>query len=219
MKLTYPYYFLLLASFIYSLYFLHYKMVKVLAILFFLSIATEVLAEIGMFYNQNIYIYYTWFTLAEYVLVTIILYQCVRNKLWKYAMLVSIPVFGMFCGSVLLFLQTGDLMPTIDRGLEGILVIIWCVRAFYDMEVDNNETIFQQAGFWFIMAFYSYYCIITPYNSVYNILQADKQYKELSHQAYELINNLANYLLYILCIIGLSCLKRARSTQQLSSSR
>lgn len=210
MKLTYIYYLLLVACFINSLYFLPDNKVKVLAILLFLSIATEILAEIDIHKKVNYYVYYHGFTIVEYGLISGILFQCIRNKLIKLILLISIPLFALVCTLVMLFLQNIRELPSISGGLEGTLLIIWCLRAFYDIEVEGPETIFQQASFWFIMAFYSYYCIVTPFNCVFNTLQADPQYVSSSTKAFALINSVANYLLYILCIIGLSCLKRAK---------
>lgn len=213
MKLTYIYYLLLVACFINSLYFLQDNKVKVLAILLFLSIATEILAEIDIHKRVNYYVYYHGFTIVEYGLISGILFQCIRNRLVKLILLISIPLFALACTLVMLFLQNIRELPSISGGLEGSLLIIWCLRAFYDIEVEGHDTIFQQASFWFIMAFYSYYCIVTPFNCVFNTLQADPQYVSLSTKAFAVINSAANYLLYILCIIGLSCLKRAKFIQ------
>jgi len=212
-KLTYIYYILLVACFINSLYFLQDNKVKVLAILLFLSIATEILAEINIYKKVNYYVYYHGFTIVEYGLISGILFQCIRNRLTKLLLLISIPLFALACTLILLFLQNIRELPSISGGLEGTLLIIWCLRAFYDLEVEGPDTVFQQAAFWFIMAFYSYYCIVTPFNCVFNTLQADPQYLALSTKAFAVINSAANYLLYILCIIGLSCLKRAKFIQ------
>ena len=211
MKLTYIYYILLVACFINSLHFLHDHKVKVLAILLFLSILTEALAEVNIYKKVNYYLYYHGFTMLEYALISGILFQCIRNRLIKNLLLISIPVFALACTLIMLFLQDIRQMPSISGGLEGTLLIIWSLRAFYDINVEGPKTIFQQAPFWFIMAFYSYYCIVTPFNCVFNTLQADPQYLAVSTSAFAVINSAANYLLYILCIIGLSCLKRTKS--------
>jgi hypothetical protein len=215
-KLTYIYYLLLVVCFINSLYFLQDNKVKVLAILLFLSIATEILAEIDIHKKVNYYVYYHGFTIVEYGLVSGILFQCIRNKLIKLILLISIPLFALVCTLVMLFLQDIRELPSISGGLEGTLLIIWCLRAFYDIETERPDTIFQQASFWFILAFYSYYCIVTPFNCVFNILQADPKYVSSSDKAFAVINSAANYLLYTLCILGLSCLKRAKFIQQSS---
>jgi hypothetical protein len=212
-KLTYIYYILLVICFINSLYFLRDNKVKVLAILLFLSIFTEFLAEVNIYKKINYYVYYHGFTIVEYGLISGILLQCIRNRLFKMLLLISIPLFALACTLIMLFLQNIRLLPSISGGLEGTLLIIWCLRAFYDIEVEGPDTIFQQSSFWFIMAFYSYYCIVTPFNCVFNTLQADPQYLTLSTKAFAVINSAANYLLYILCIIGLSCLKRVKFIQ------
>ncbi|MDO3627583.1 hypothetical protein [Mucilaginibacter sp. BT774] len=219
MKLTYIYYALLVACFIYSLYFLQDYKVKVLAILLFLSIATEILAEINIYKKVNYYVYYHGFTIVEYGLISGILYQCIRDKLTKIILLISIPVFSIVCALIMIYVQNISESPSISGGLEGTLLIIWCLRAFYDLDPVKHGTIFQQPPFWFIMAFYSYYCIVTPFNCFFNTLQADPHYLALSTKAFAVINNAANYLLYILCMIGLSCLKQVKYTRQSSSSR
>ena len=215
-QLKYIYYLLLVACFINSLYFLRDNKVKVLAILLFVSILTETLTEISIYRMRNYYVNYHLFTMVEYPLIAGILFQCIRSRIVRNLLLISMPLFVLACVVIFLFFQDIKQMPTISGGLEAALLIVWCLRAFYDLEVHGPDSIFQQAPFWFIIAFYSYYCIVTPYNSVFNTLQADPEYLKRSTEVYHAINVVGNCLLYILCIIGLSYLKRPKFIRRLS---
>jgi len=215
-KLTYIYYILLVACFINSLFFLRSKIVRVLAILLLLSIATEVCAEVDIHRKINYYVFYHVFTIAEYSLITVILSLCIKLRKLRIIMFLSIPVFTVCCTLIMQYLEDVKKLPSISGGIEGTLLIIWCLRAFYELEVDDKTAIFQKATFWFILAFYSYYVIVTPFNCVFNILQEDPVYQPLSTKSFAIINSVANYLLYILCMIGLSCLKRTKYIQQSS---
>ena len=187
---------------------------KVLATLLLLSIITEVLAEINIYQKLNYYIYYHFFTLAEYALITLVLRESVNHKGARRLMIISIPVFITSATMVMCFVQDITMMPSINSGTEGILIMLWCLRVFHDIRVNDQHDIFHEASFWLALAFFSYYIIVTPFNSVFNILQEDSTYAKLSTTAFAIINSVANYLLYSLCLISFYCLKRARSTPQ-----
>jgi hypothetical protein len=209
-KAVYIYYVLLAICFLYSLYFLYDNKVKVLAILLFLSCVTETIVQYKINHRQHYYQYYFYFTLAEYPCISLVLFQCIRSTLVRVILVCSIPLFDFACILINYYLQGLNQLPGISGGLEGLLIIIWCLRAFYDIEVTGPDTLFQQPSLWFIMAFYSYYCIVTVFDSVFNTLQADPKFLVSSTTVYAVINNAANYLLYILCMVGLSCLKRTK---------
>jgi len=214
-KLTYLYYVLMVACFINSLYFLRDTKVKVLAILLLLSILTEICAEVNIYQKVSYYVFYHYFIIVEYALVTLLLSCCIHVKWVRNVMRTSIPVFAVSCTLIMLYLQDIKKLPSINGGIEGAVIVVWCLRAFYELRVEEHSVVFQQPSFWFILAFYIYFVTVTPFNSVFNILQEDAPYLNISTKTFMVINSLANYLLYILCIIGLYYLKRAKYMQQL----
>jgi hypothetical protein len=190
------------------------RTVRILATLLLLSIVTEVLAEVNIYKKINYYAYYHIFTLAEYTLISLVLRNCVESAIFRRVMLISIPVFIVGSTLIICFIQDVSKMPSISGGIEGILIMLWCLRVFHDLRVSDRYDIFSNPSFWLGLAFFSYYIIVTPFNSVFNILQEDETYGKLSTKMFSVINSIANYLLYSLCMISFYCLKRARSIRR-----
>ena len=128
-------------------------------------------------------------------------------------MLTTIPIFSSASALITIRMQGLFQSPSIASGLEGILLMVWCVKAFYDIEANETVPVFKQAPFWFILGFFSYYIIVTPYNCVYNTLLADIQLRPTARYAFDIIDNVGNCLLYIFLIIGMSCLRRQNYSQ------
>ncbi|AOM79532.1 hypothetical protein [Pedobacter steynii] len=213
-KLQYFYYFLMVASFVNSLFYLNIKRIKILALLLLISILTEIIVEVYMSKGLNYYKFYHVFNILEYSLITLSLIEGINQKPVKLMMLYSIPVF--ITGSLLISLtvQGWQQMPSMSNSFEGLLIITWCIIALWGIEPNDNRSIFQQPTFWFIMAFFIYFICTLPFNGIFNYLITIKTHFNKTKALFSLINSVSNYLLYIFLLIGFSLYRWKKSTPQ-----
>ena len=199
--LVYIYYILLLLCFGVSLYFGQFRMVRLLTILLFLSIVVELFAELLKARGQNFFVYYHLFTIAEYLLITLILRESVPFGRLRNVMNYSIILFPLFALINGFFIEDFQHFPSIAHGVEGLLLICWSLWALWNLEASGNTSILRQPVFWFALAFLTYFAVSLVYNSVYKQLLFVRAPQ--ARHLFTVVNSLSNYLLYIFIIIGI----------------
>ncbi|MEO6845504.1 MAG: hypothetical protein ABI184_10035 [Ginsengibacter sp.] len=200
-KLVQVYYIIMAICFFISLFYLQHKKIKILSLLLFLSIITELGVEVLNAQGHNYFILYHFFTIAEYSLITLLLRDGIPIRFIRKIMLYSIFIFGILSLLISLFLQRFDQFPAISNSIEGLLIITWSILALWYIDASENITIFQQPGFWFALSFLIYYAGTIAFNGIYNYLLHDKT--ETARRLFAIINSFGNYLLYLLLIIGI----------------
>lgn len=208
--LVYIYYLLMVISFIASLFFLRHKKVQILSLLLFLSIVTEIGVEIMQAHSINYFVFYHFFTIAEYALITLLLRDGIGVLFIRKLMMYSIMFFTAVSLFISFFVQEFEQFPTISNSIEGLLVITWCILALWFIDANYETSIFQQPAFWFIISFLIYFAGTISFNAIYNYLLKDKT--ETARRLFSIINSICNYLLYSLLIIGISRYKWKKSS-------
>lgn len=211
-NLVYVYYIIMVMCFITSLFYLHYKKVKILSLLLLLSIITELGVELLNAKGQNYFILYHFFTIIEYALITLLLRDGIPVHSIQKIMLYSIFIFSLFSVSISLYFQRFSQFPAISNSIEGLLIITWSVLALWHIDASDNISIFQQPGFWFALSFLTYYAGTIAFNGIYNYLLHDKT--ETARKFFSIINSISNYLLYLLLIVGILQYQWKKSTPQ-----
>lgn len=182
------------------------------------SVLTETAVEIIGKAQKQHYVVYHFFVPLEYTLVTLLLRSAVRNRNIQRAMLLSVFFFWPLSLFISFFVQRLTAFPGISGGVEGMLIILWCLLTLLFIEPRPNLSIFRLPVFWMALGFMAYFVGTTTFNTVYNHLY--KTQTARAEQMFNLFNNVSNYVLYIFLIIGILCHKaRTKSSAPLSSPR
>lgn len=201
--LVYIYYFLMLVCFAAGCFFLKYSYVKLLVALLSFSIITEVAVEIIGKETDEYYFLYHFFIIIEYAFITLILKRWVTNKAVRKIMQVSIVLFFIASLFVSTYVQSFSLFPSINANIEGLLIITWCIIAFFSITPLENTPIYKLPVFWVTLAFLIYFSGTLGVNGVYNYLLLQEKVK--AEKIYNIFNSFSNYVLYILLTIGILC--------------
>ncbi len=203
--LVYIYYLLMLICFAASLFYLHIYKVRVLTLLLFFSICTEIGAEIIGTHHFKHFVLYHYFNIIEYALITILLRDGVENGFLKKLMIISIGCYTLVSLFVTLKIQRTDQYPSINCNIESIMIIGWCVISLWNIKPNYQITIFKEPTFWFVLGFFIYFAGTVSFDGIYNTLLSHKTL--LATKLFAIINSICNYLLYILLLIGISCFR------------
>lgn len=203
--LVYLYYALMLACFGISLFYRRFALVKWLTALLMISILTEAVVEIIGTAQKNHYIVYHFFVPVEYTLVTLALRSKIINRRLGKIMLFSVFAFWPLTFYISFFLLSTSDFPGISAGIEGMLVIAWCLLTLVYIEPVKELSIFRLPVFWVALGFLLYFSGTMALNTVYNYLLHSRTQK--AKDMFAIINTIFNCLLYIFLTIGILCHK------------
>ena len=191
--LIYIYYGLMLICFAASLFYFDDNKVKLLAVLLFCSIITEILVEYTGKEGKHFYLYHL-FSLIEYTLGTLIISYDINNSRLKMLMLFSIPLFLILASFIYLEVQKGSDYPSIIGTIENSLLSIWALIGLFSIDPKEVTPILKRTFFWFCLAFLVYYSGTIAVNGAYNYLLKNKSQE--AKFLYSVMNSIFNYLLY-----------------------
>lgn len=198
--LIYIYYGLMLFCFSASLFYFDNNRIKLLAVLLFFSILTEILVEYIGKTGEHFYLY-QFFSLIEYTLVTLIIRYDINTGWVRTLMLVSIPLFLMFSIFIFLKVQMISDYPSIVGTIENTLLSIWALTGLFSIDPKDVTPIMKRMSFWFCLAFLIYYSGTIAVNGAYNYLLKNKSQE--AKLLYSVINSIFNYLLYGFITLGI----------------
>lgn len=198
--LIYIYYGLMLICFSVSLFYFNNKRIKLLTVLLFFSILTEVLVEYTGKEGNHFYLYQV-FSLIEYTIVTILIRYDIHTGWIRKLILFSIPLFLILSGFIFLEIQMISEYPSIVGTIENSLLSIWALIGLFSIDPKETTPILKRMSFWFCLAFLIYYSGTIAVNGAYNYLLKNKSQE--AKLLYSVINSIFNYLLYGLITIGI----------------
>jgi len=208
------YYILMLACFLQSLRYLKFYRIRLLSLLLFISIITELCVEFYKCRALNYYIFYHFFNVAEYGLISLILIDCIDKPIIKKLILWSIPAYALASFYISSYIQPVVFFPAYGNNIEGLLVMSWCIIALLSITPNDNRTIFQRSSFWIILAFYLYFIVTLPFNGIFNPLMKNEVMRTSAKRSFNIINSVGNCCSYAMMLVGLFFYKWKKSIQQ-----
>jgi hypothetical protein len=119
------------------------------------SVITNTIGDYVLPSNYK-YIFYTFFTLLEYLIFSSFLYLSIASKPFKRAMLLFSVLFFLFVVGYLNFAKHGKI-DSVCIGIETILIILYSFWFLYEqMNNTNNLFIYNKYEFWIITGFLIY---------------------------------------------------------------
>ena len=191
--LIYIYYVLMLVCFIASLQNLKNDSIRLLSVLLFVSIVTEILVEYSGKDGRHYYLYHP-FSLIEYSIVTLIVRRNILNRGIRKLMLLSVPLFFTIASLIYFKVQQGTEYPSLIGTIENSALTIWSLIGLFSIDPKEPTPLLHRTFFWFCLAFLVYYSGTIAVNGVYNYLLKTKS--QDAKILYSIINSIFNYLLY-----------------------
>lgn len=198
------YFILLSVSFILSLFsdWKSFKDLKVLAVLLFFSILSELLAYTSHLTDYSYYIVYNIYLPLEYVLYAYYFSLNFKNSLVRKIFLFSIPVFVIV--SIIFSVLIGfRKYPGLQINIEGIFLIVQAIIGLFSIEPKINSKITSIPFFWICVAVLVYHSGIFTYNGLYHYVM--EQNSSLGRKLSFYILQISNYILYICFSIAFVC--------------
>lgn len=191
----------MLLSFSASLFYFDNIRIKLLAVLLFFSILTEVLVEYIGKAGKHFYLY-QFFSLIEYTLVTLIIRYEINTGWLRKLMFFSIPIFFLIF-SFFVFYEVQQIKdyPSIIGTIENTLLSLWALTGLFSIDPKETTPIMNRMSFWFCLAFLIYYSGTIVINGAYNYLLKNKSQE--AKLLYSVINSIFNYILYVFITIGI----------------
>jgi hypothetical protein len=143
------------------LFFLNYKKVKAekgIGVIFIYCVSAIFLNYIGeeLLSAKYKYIFYTFYTLVEYLMFTSFLWICIKNKNLKKIIFLLSLIFIVFIGAYLILVRHQKI-DSISIGIETILILIFSFYYLYEqMNNTDNLFIYSKYEFWVIIGFLIY---------------------------------------------------------------
>jgi hypothetical protein len=142
------------------LFFLYFKKVRIkrtLWTIFFYCFASLILNYIGEQVPIKFeFIFYTAFTLVEYLIFSFFLWVCIANSFFKKAILYTSIIFIAFVISYLIIVKHQKI-DSIAIGIETILILVYSFYYLYEqMNKTENLFIYNTFEFWVIFGMLIY---------------------------------------------------------------
>jgi hypothetical protein len=169
-----------------------------------IALFTELLSSVLKHYGFNTFPVYHVYIPVEYALWVIYFRYLNQKVLIKKLMLLSIPVFYVFCIISSLFINTINQFPSVHINIEALLLITWATYTIFNIEVNENFGITERPVFWICVAVLIFYSLVSPFLGVYNLIHKFKD----EIQFYLL--NIPNYILYTSLSIAFLCSHRIK---------
>ena len=202
--LLYGYYMLMVIAFIISISYKLPDSAKILSILLFISIITELIVEACKAYDIRYYLLYQIFTPIEYVLISMYFYKAIFDFAFKRYVKISMIVFVSICATETAINSNALEFPRLLCYIECFLIILTAVVALLLIDVDSSRPIYKIGDFWFSIAFLFFN------SALFIVLFFDQQQSLEIRAIFSIINKSANCLLYVLLSVGFLCLERKR---------
>lgn len=143
------------------LFFLNYKKVKAekgIGVILIYCVSAIFLNYIGerLLSAKYKYVFYTFYTLVEYLMFTFFLWICIRNKNLKKVIFLLSLIFVVFIAAYLIIVKHQKI-DSISIGIETILILIFSFYYLYEqMNNTDNLFIYSKYEFWVIIGFLIY---------------------------------------------------------------
>lgn len=191
------YFSLLIINFFASFFFLKATVIKLLSVLLFISLVTEIFAAFSNFEN---FLFYSLFTPVEYILVSLILTRHLKSRTVNKLVIASIILFTVLCLFSIQVNKT-DVYPSSITSVEDLLTTIWCLICFFYIEPLEDISITKRPIFWITLGFFIYNLGTIGVNAIYNTWITNQ--RDIANYIHKIINVSFNILLYILLAIGI----------------
>ncbi len=171
------------------------------------SLMVEIITIILEFYKLKYFYIYHIFIPVEYTLWISYFYFITDNAIIRKIILITIPVFSIFCLYITISIVSLKDFPTIQLNIEGILLIIIAIYTIFTIEIKKNVSLFSRPVFWICVGVIVYYSSISSYMGFYNFIVKNKIHL-LNLKFYFLI--IPNYILYTCLSIAFICSNRIK---------
>jgi len=202
---------LLFLSFILSFKSLKYdKSMRIFPLLLFLSLTTEAIVYLMFFALEKkpqFYVIYHIYILIEYSLLCYFFQLNTKNSSLRKIIKYSIPLFIITSTAISIF--TGYyIYPGHNLNLAGFLIIIWTTITLFNIEPQENLSLFHLPLFWISIGVLTYYSGSFFFNGVYQYFIENNS--ELAKGLNGWINKGLNYVLYTCFSIAFICTKHRK---------
>lgn len=174
-----------------------------MSILLAITLLVELVAEVLIYSKMDFVWLYHLFSPIEYFLLSFYLTSEVVVRPLRFIFRLSTMLYG-FC-SLLISISVYQFktMPSINIGVEGMLVFSLSTYRLFTLEVTDDRTIFLKSDFWIAISFLIFFGASSFFFGIYTPL-----FKLSANNAFSLFGVLVaplNLLLYSFIIIGLAC--------------
>jgi len=174
-----------------------------LAILFTVTLLVELGAEILIALNIPFVWLYHIYSPVEYSLISLFIAGGIESLRIRRAIRVSIPVFVAASLSLSTIVYRYADMPSINIGIESLLVFSQATVRLFNLEVTEDEPIFHKESFWISTGLLLFFGVCTFILGVYSPL-----FKLNPNDALNLFGMIVkpfNLILYTFIMAGLLC--------------
>ncbi|HTI58577.1 hypothetical protein [Mucilaginibacter sp.] len=140
------------------------------------------------------------FNLLEYTLFSIYFIISCRNIMLKKWVKLSIPLFIIFGAYTSVFIYQFREVPVLNIDLEGFLLLIIYTHLLYNLEIDDNKSIYMHADFWIAIGVMIFFGGAFVFIGLLPIILEQDSVRALSE--YGKILQILNYIFYNSIIIG-----------------
>jgi hypothetical protein len=176
-----------------------------LFLLLLISILIETSVQYLVYFKQNHFILYHFFTPVEYCLLSLYCYRTTQLKTVQRVILISIILFFILA----VFTINDDTLlnfPSVTNGIESLMLIVLSTIILLNIEPITKVHIYAIPEFWIALSILIYFTGTFFFNGAYNFLKNSNSVniKDL----FTIINTIFNCLFYLLLSYGLICYYR-----------
>lgn len=184
------------------------RRLKLLTLLLFFSIVTELVVELCKYYNiSHRFIYHIYIPL-EYLMLCLFIQTQYVSKIIKRMVLATIPLYVFLAAFFSLFILPPPYFPSIQFNIAGLFIILLVITVLFNLKIKDNYSIFRLPFFWIAIGLLLFHSGLFLFNGVYNFLLKTKS--DSAAHLQKIVNTNLNYLLYLFWITGFLCSIRNR---------